>query len=191
MQKMAEKRRARKLAKKERQQQLQQEEQTRKAQAKEQRRKHKNDGADDDAGDEEYNMRSLAKEAKLKAKVQAGSKSKNVLKELKKIAAKNKTSGEFEVDLGDDRFAAVVEGDARYAIDPTSTLFKQTAGMKSILDEQRKRKRDADPDFAQPGSKRADPEPVNNYKDEANEISSKPSGSAKALADKLKKKFKK
>lgn len=207
MQKIAEKRRARKLGKKERLAELQQQEQARKAKSKSDRKYKKaasNAAGDDTEGDDEYNMRSLEKEEKLKSKLKVGKKNETLNKELKKLSAKNKGSVDFEMNFSDDRFAAVVDGDARYAIDPTSTLFKQTAGMKSILEEQRKRKRDNDPDFAVPlntnttNNKNANKNTAvvkstedSEQMDKESNIIASTGGNAKALANKLKKKFNK
>ena len=66
-------------------------------------------------------------------------KNKKIKKELSALSQLHTTSGatEFQIDLSDDRFSALVQGDSRYGIDPTSTLFKKTTGMKKILEVQR------------------------------------------------------
>ncbi|KAI1208375.1 uncharacterized protein F4807DRAFT_149794 [Annulohypoxylon truncatum] len=52
----------------------------------------------------------------------------------------------FEMDVKDDRFKAVFESH-EFAIDPSNPKFKATPGMKQLLDERRK-KRKNDPDGA-------------------------------------------
>ena len=44
------------------------------------------------------------------------------------------------MDLRDDRFSRLLDGDHRFGIDPTSSDFKQTEGMRDILAEQRVRR---------------------------------------------------
>jgi hypothetical protein len=46
----------------------------------------------------------------------------------------------FKVNVADDRFAALFEGDARFGIDTTASEFKSTSGVQQILQEQRKRR---------------------------------------------------
>jgi hypothetical protein len=64
---------------------------------------------------------------------------KKIKKELTALSDLHTTTGatDFKIDLSDDRFSALVLGDSRYGIDPTSTLFKKTTGMKEILEAQR------------------------------------------------------
>ncbi|KAI1102376.1 hypothetical protein F4804DRAFT_313338 [Jackrogersella minutella] len=50
----------------------------------------------------------------------------------------------FEMDVKDDRFKAVFESH-EFAIDPSNPKFKATQGMKQLLDERRKKRRN-DPD---------------------------------------------
>ncbi|CAN0450351.1 unnamed protein product, partial [Scytosiphon promiscuus] len=47
---------------------------------------------------------------------------------------------DFRVDVADERFAAVLEGDTRFGIDRTDSSFKDTEGMRSILEERSRRK---------------------------------------------------
>ena len=76
-------------------------------------------------------------------------KNKRLSKELKKLTTANEPASSFSLNVTDDRFSALLQGDARYGIDPTSTLYKPTEGMKAILQEQRRRKRPND-DLAVP-----------------------------------------
>ena len=46
----------------------------------------------------------------------------------------------MQMDVKDERFAAVLDGDARFGLDPTSSAFKATPGMRAVLGEQRKRR---------------------------------------------------
>lgn len=63
------------------------------------------------------------------------------------VELNKRTGEEFRLNLADPRFAAALLGsDPRFGIDTTSPLFKPTSGMKTILEEQRQRKRDIDMD---------------------------------------------
>eukprot|EP01039_Chlorochromonas_danica_P004756 gene4756-5213_t len=57
------------------------------------------------------------------------------------LPKKFKPLDNFKVNTQDTRFAALFEGDARYGIDLTSSDFKATPGVQTILEEQRKRRR--------------------------------------------------
>ncbi|CAN0462786.1 unnamed protein product, partial [Discosporangium mesarthrocarpum] len=46
---------------------------------------------------------------------------------------------DFEVDVKDDRFAALLEGNTRFGIDRTDASFKDTEGMRQILKERQQR----------------------------------------------------
>ncbi|KAK0552056.1 pre-rRNA-processing protein esf1 [Tilletia horrida] len=48
--------------------------------------------------------------------------------------------GEFDVDVADERFQAVLE-DHRFAIDPSHKAWKETKGMRKLVDERRKKAR--------------------------------------------------
>jgi len=48
---------------------------------------------------------------------------------------------DFQVDVADERFAAVLEGDSRFGIDRTDVAYKHTEGMQTILKEQKRRKK--------------------------------------------------
>jgi len=58
------------------------------------------------------------------------------------VGAFSEVSG-FSVDVKDARFAKVLDGnDARFGLDPTVASFKPTPGMRALLGEQRKRRRE-------------------------------------------------
>lgn len=95
------------------------------------------------AGDEEkdderdYNMRGLERVEKNKDKKLRGARKRKE----DKVAA-NVTGTDFQVDIADDRFKAVLDGsDSRYGIDRTDPNFKDTTAMREILKEQSKRRR--------------------------------------------------
>ncbi|KAJ5179869.1 hypothetical protein N7492_003079 [Penicillium capsulatum] len=56
---------------------------------------------------------------------------------------------DFNVDVSDPRFARLYESH-EFAIDPTNPRFKSTSGMKALLDEGRKRRRNRDEGDAEP-----------------------------------------
>ena len=47
----------------------------------------------------------------------------------------------FQVDVSDSRFASLLNSDPRFGIDKSSKFYKDTDGMKAILQETSKRKR--------------------------------------------------
>jgi hypothetical protein len=83
------------------------------------------------------------KEASRKAK--ADKKAKKARGKKRKGGGEGEGDAEdggdsFQIDTSDSRFAALMEGDARFGIDTTSNEFKKTNGMKHILAEQVKRR---------------------------------------------------
>jgi hypothetical protein len=46
----------------------------------------------------------------------------------------------FEMDVGDERFAGRLFGNHEFAIDPSNPKFKSTSGMKALLEEGRKKR---------------------------------------------------
>lgn len=52
---------------------------------------------------------------------------------------------DFQLDVDDDRFKAVFE-DHEFAIDPSNPKFKATSGMKKLLEEGRKKRKNGDHD---------------------------------------------
>jgi hypothetical protein len=87
----------------------------------------------------------------------------------------NKIGAEAEVDVTDERFRRIFEGsDSNFGIDRTFNEFKETKGMKTILQEQKKRREIK-------GKANASTDNTNNGTTDKQEISS--------LANKLKRKF--
>jgi hypothetical protein len=80
-----------------------------------------------------FDMNEIEKAAK-----QARKKHKKKAKEQAQAVA-----DDFHMDVSDPRFARLFESH-EYAIDPTNPKFKATSGMKALLDEGRKRRRDRD-----------------------------------------------
>jgi hypothetical protein len=90
--------------------------------------------AGEDNLENDYDMRDLVKEEKLKNK--KGKSKKNKLKLLQE----NKGNDNFELNLEDDRFKKLYDGDSKFGIDRTSNEFKETKVMKEILDVQSSRR---------------------------------------------------
>jgi hypothetical protein len=93
---------------------------------------------DDDAEEAlDYDMRGLQRIAKNKDKKLRGSRKR------KEAAVVASVSGaDFKVNVGDKRFAAVLEGsDDRFGIDRTDPNFKETSAMKDILAEQSRQRK--------------------------------------------------
>ncbi|KAF4470136.1 pre-rrna-processing esf1 [Fusarium albosuccineum] len=77
-------------------------------------------------------------------------------KAKKRAEAKETRGGlqeDFKMDVGDDRFKAVFDSH-EYAIDPSNPKFKATEGMKKLLEEGRKKRRNADQEGEEPRSKK-------------------------------------
>lgn len=56
--------------------------------------------------------------------------------------AANVSGQEFQIDTTDDRFAALLDGtDDRFGIDRTNPMYKETGAMKTLLEEQTKRRK--------------------------------------------------
>jgi hypothetical protein len=78
-------------------------------------------------------------------------------KAKKKALAKESRGGlqeDFSMDVDDDRFKAVFESH-EYAIDPSNPKFKATEGMQKLLEEGRKKRRNAEGGDEEPRSKKA------------------------------------
>lgn len=77
----------------------------------------------DEEDKRDYDMHQLAREEKVKGKKLRG-------KRKRKEMAREKAPGQdFRVDVGDERFAAVLEGDTRFGIDRTDTSFKVSPSL--------------------------------------------------------------
>ena len=82
-------------------------------------------------------MRGLAKLER-----HAGKKLKGKRKRQMETLAANVSGQEFQVDTSDDRFAALLDGtDDRFGIDRTNPMFKETGAMKTLIEEQTKRRK--------------------------------------------------
>lgn len=95
-----------------------------------------------------FNMDEILKAEKNKKK-----------KKGKKGKKENENAGglqeDFKMDVGDDRFKAVFE-DHEFAIDPSNPKFKATSGMKQLLEEGRKKRKQGGGDGAdEPREKKA------------------------------------
>jgi hypothetical protein len=93
--------------------------------------------AGDDDLDKDYDIRGLQRIEKNKDKKLRGARKR---KETRLADAV--TGADFEVNVEDDRFRAVLDGtDARFGIDRTDPNFKETPAMQKILAEQSKRRK--------------------------------------------------
>jgi hypothetical protein len=96
--------------------------------------------ADDEANGEgvrHFDMREIEK-----AEKEARRKGKNKGKKSKKTAEAD-VKDDFKVQAEDPRFKALFDSH-EYAIDPTNPRFKGTEGMKSLLEEGRKKRKRED-----------------------------------------------
>ena len=85
----------------------------------------------------DYDMRGLAKLER-----HAGKKLKGKRKRQMETLAANVSGQEFKIDTKDDRFAALLDGtDDRFGIDRTNPMYKETGAMKTLLEEQTKRRK--------------------------------------------------
>lgn len=91
-------------------------------------------GEDDADSDREYDMREIALAEKQKKK-------NKIKKKNKKGTSDNLQSSDFQINVDDNRFNKLFDGDANFGIDKTSVEFKETPGIKQILEEQRQRKK--------------------------------------------------
>lgn len=98
-----------------------------------------------DRGDEmkHFNMKEIQKaEKEAKRKGKKGKKNKQQQQQQQEGEDGNgaKDAQGFSVDAGDERFKALFESHD-YAIDPTNARFKGTEGMKMLLEEGRKKRK--------------------------------------------------
>jgi hypothetical protein len=90
-------------------------------------------GGEGEESARDYDMVALEREEKMKGKKLRGRRKRK--EEMREPAA----GRGFEVDVQDTRFAAVITGeDGRFGIDRTAPEFKETEGMRKILETQRK-----------------------------------------------------
>jgi len=135
------------------------------------------DGIDDS---KDFDMRALVRKEKMKGKKLKGKRKR---KEEKKGAVKGEG---FQVNLKDDRFAAVLEGDSRFGIDRTDIAFKETEGMMKILKEQKKRKKRQKKSITSEAAERQSPTQTSDNK--SADSSSRLNPELKYLVSKLKNK---
>ena len=147
--KLAEKKKARKQAKKERSSAATTREITTKISiGKEKQKTEASDEAELELmfGDDDQNgfdMRTVERNEKLMQKAASGKGKKNKKRNREIEEAKNTAPDDFKVDVQDNRFNKLLAGDSRFGIDPTSSEFKETQGMRDILSAQRKMRKTA------------------------------------------------
>ncbi|KAL7490809.1 hypothetical protein ACHAWT_000892 [Skeletonema menzelii] len=94
-------------------------------------------GDDDEEDAKDFDMRGLEKLERHANKKLRGKRKR----QLENLAANVSGQG-FQVDTKDDRFSALLEGtDDRFGIDRTNPAFKETTAMKTLLEEQAKRRK--------------------------------------------------
>lgn len=131
------------------------------------------DDAGDDDADRNFDMKKIAHQDKI-----AKLKGKRKAKELKKLAAKNKSGLQegFAFDAADPRFSAMYNKGSQFQLDPTDPKFKKTDATQAIFQERRKRK-------AQPLSSASAP-----TKADAADAEGKKGADLKAMVENLKRK---
>ena len=93
-----------------------------------------------DGEEEDFDMRGLVKAQKEKEKKGKKTKSRKKAENSASDGAQESQEG-FAVDVKDDRFSRMMEGDARFGIDPLAPEFKDTDAMRTIMGEQKKRRK--------------------------------------------------
>ncbi|RDW74669.1 pre-rRNA-processing protein ESF1 [Aspergillus mulundensis] len=93
------------------------------------------DDEDAKSGMRHFDMNEIAKAEKQARKKKGKSK--------RKEEAAQAVPDNFEMDVSDPRFSRLFQNH-EFAIDPTNSRFKATSGMKALLEEGRKRRRDRD-----------------------------------------------
>eukprot|EP01032_Pedospumella_encystans_P010090 gene10090-11822_t len=89
----------------------------------------------DEDGKDDYDMREVVKAEKDKSRGKKSNKRKKA-----KLGEENGAEDNFKIDTADDRFSKLFEGDSRFGIDKTSTEFRPTPAVQTILSEQTKRR---------------------------------------------------
>lgn len=89
---------------------------------------------DENKGMQHFDMNAIEKAEKQASKKKKGKGKGKQVPEVK---------DDFQMEVSDPRFSRLFESH-EYAIDPTNPRFKGTSGMKALLDEGRKRRRDRD-----------------------------------------------
>jgi hypothetical protein len=93
------------------------------------------DGADGDDADGGYRKKKLSRKEKKKAKKESKKLSSMTEQEVLIEASKPDTTG-FKLNAHDERFASKIASNPSFAIDPTSSQFKDTIGMKAWTQKQ-------------------------------------------------------
>ncbi|KAJ1333393.1 NUC153 domain-containing protein [Microdochium nivale] len=87
-----------------------------------------------------FNIKEIARAEKLR-----GKKSKKAKKAAAAVGNGDGLQDGFKMDVADDRFGAVF-GDHKFAIDPSHPQYKATPGMKQLLEEGRKKRKNDEHD---------------------------------------------
>jgi hypothetical protein len=94
-------------------------------------------GDNDEEAEKDFDMRGLQRIEKNKDKRLRGSR-----KRKEETLAADVAGKDFEIDLKDSRFAAVLDGsDGRFGIDRTDPQYKETPAMREIMEEQKARRK--------------------------------------------------
>ena len=93
-------------------------------------------GDNDEEAARDFDMRGIQRIEKNRDKKLRGPRKRKEEKLASGVAGQD-----FAVNVKDDRFAAVLEGDANFGIDRTAPEFKETQAMRDILEEQKKRRK--------------------------------------------------
>ena len=132
---------------------------------------------DNDEEKRDFDMRGLQRLEKNKDKKLRGSRKR---KEAGRTA--NLSGTDFQIDVADDRFQAVLDGqDDRFGIDRADPNFKETPAMREILEEQTRRRKNK----RQKKSKGEKEPSTSAQKDVSADVAakaSKPTGGAAALS---------
>lgn len=122
-----------------------------------------------------------------KAEKQARRKGKGKGKAKAKGQEEAAVTDDFQMNVNDPRFSRLFESH-EFAIDPTNPKFKPTSGMKALLDEGRKRRRDRDERGEEPGEENRTGKQKKQKKGASQEAESE---DLKKLVDKVKRKTQK
>lgn len=90
---------------------------------------------DDTGAAEDFDMRKVEQAEIDKSKGKKGNKRKKA-----KQLAEDVPVDDFKLDVSDDRFTKLFEGDSNFGIDKTSTEYRATSATQEILNEQAKRR---------------------------------------------------
>lgn len=88
---------------------------------------------DERDNNQHFNFKSIVEE-----EAQSKSKKKRLRKKKKSLPAEDKTQEDFDINVNDERFAAIYNR-PEFNIDPSEQNFKKTKGMESLIGEKQKR----------------------------------------------------